>query len=337
MRRAEDDMRSARRALTAITITLLACTSARPAGALELIPNVGFDAGLTGWDWCCGPTGTVVWDATRDAFGSPLSGSARLAHTEAYDGTPSSLFVTDCLTGPAIQPGAKLFFGMKVRFEPGESAVGNAYMSIEFRADGACGGGSLGGANQVIAATDQPRGTWVRVKRSPAAAVTVPDGAQSVKVFVVVSKSSTGTLTVNADDVYVAPVGTPVCGELPATIVGGPDPDVLSGTAASDVIVGRGGADSIDGKGGNDRLCGGPGGDTLHGGDGDDRLFGEGGQDELWGDADDDVLSGDGNNDVLRGGDGDDKLRGGTGIDTCHGEGGLTVKKKCELPFTLPF
>jgi hypothetical protein len=329
-------MRNATRALVAITIGFLACT-ARPASALELISNVSFDKGLGGWQWCCAAPGKVTWDATRDAFGSALSGSARIAHNDSYGGSPNVLFVTQCLTDASIQPGAKLFFGAKVRFEAGEPTPGQAYMSIEFRSSADCASGELGGAFKALEADDQPRGTWARIKRGPGVGVTVPEGTQSVKVFVVLSKKGPGTLTANVDDVYVAPVGTPICGELPATIVGTAASEIINGTAASDVIVGRGGADAIDGKGGNDRICGGPGNDTLYGGDGDDRLFGQGGQDELWGGKGNDVLSGDGNNDVLHGGPGDDKLRGGTGVDTCYGDAGATVKKNCELPFKLPF
>ena len=96
-------------------------------------------------------------------------------------------------------------------------------------------------------------------------------------------------------------------------------------------------SDIIDAKAGNDRVCGGPGDDTIAGGNGDDRLFGEGGKDTLWGDGDDDLLYGAGNNDTLYGGTGNDKLRGGTGVDTCYGDAGTNVKKKCELPFIVPF
>ena len=280
----------------------------------------------------------MTWEGTQDAMGSALSGSARLSHTDVYDGmSETSLFVTKCLTGPGLVAGNKLFFGMKARFAEGQTTLGHAYISLEFRPEPGCDGTSIGGASTSVEATDNPRGTWVSVKRAPAAGVVVPAGTKSLKLFAVIEKESTGTLDVNLDDVYVATTTTPVCDGLPATIVGDGTDEFINGTEDSDVIAARGGNDIIDAKGGNDRVCGGPGNDTVYGNIGDDRIFGEGGQDDLWGGPGDDLLYGAGNNDTLHGGDDDDKLRGGTGVDTCYGDGGTNVKKKCELPFVIPF
>ncbi|MBY0278895.1 hypothetical protein K2Z84_26475 [Candidatus Binatia bacterium] len=226
---------------------------------------------------------------------------------------------------------------MKARFADGEDTLGRTYLAIDFRPEAGCSGESLGGGNVSVKATDNPRGTWLTVKRSAAAGVAVPAGTKSLKVFAVIAKSSTGTLTANLDDVWVASTDTPLCDGLPATIIGDGTDEIINGTDESDVIVAKGGNDIVDGKKGNDRICGGPGGDTLYGGDGDDRIFGEGGQDDLWGGAGNDRLDGAGNNDTLHGGADDDKLRGGTGLDTCYGDGGKNVKKKCELPFVVPF
>ena len=325
-------MRATKSTLIALSTVTLIALGASPASALQLLSNFGFDVGTASWDACCGGTGTVAWDPTRDNHDSTLSGSARLTHTQAYDGSPTTLFLTRCvvLSGPDVAPGKKLFYGMRARFEPGESTLGKAYVAIEFRTQPDCSGASIGAAAKDLQATGQPRGTWVTIKESPAAGITIPAGTQAVKFFAVITKSSAGTLTVNLDDIYLAPTDTPMCDGLPATQVGTPDYDFINGTAESDVIVGKGGIDWIDGHEGNDRLCGGPGDDVLYGGTGDDRLFGEGGKDTLLGAADDDLLYGAGNNDTLEGGPGQDKLRGGTGVDTCTDD--LSSKfKSCEI------
>lgn len=303
-----------------------------------MLSNFGLDTGIAAWDTCCGGTGTVGWDGTLDAMGSAKSGSAKLVHTDLYDGmSESALFLTKCVGGPNLTPGKKLFFGMKARFAEGEDTQGRAYLAIEFRSESGCSGASFAGAQAEVEATAQPRGTWRAVERGAAAGVAVPAGTKSLKVFAVIAKSSAGTLTANLDDIWVASTDTPVCDGLPATIIGDGTGEIINGTDESDVIVAKGGNDIVDAKKGNDRICGGPGGDTLYGGEGDDRIFGEGGQDDLWGGSGNDLLYGAGNNDTLHGGADDDKLRGGSGVDTCYGDGGTNVKKKCELPFIVPF
>jgi hypothetical protein len=322
-------MRTAKLILMAVIVSTLLGAAPRPARALQLVTNWGFDAGISSWDTCCSGTGTVAWNGALDHFGSAQSGSAHLTHTEAYDPDGTALFLTRCLTGPDIAPGKQLVFGMSARFAPGESTVGQAYVAVDFRQKADCSGGTIEGSGSSANTGTSPRGVWLTIGRNAASAVTVPAGAKGLKLFVVASKDSPGTLTVDLDDVYVATVDTPFCDGLPATQVGTSDYDFINGTADSDVIVGKGGVDWIDGHEGNDHLCGGPGDDVLYGGPGNDRLFGEGGKDTLLGAGDDDLLDGGGNNDTLDGGSGKDKLRGGSGFDTCK-DGLGTVFKTCE-------
>lgn len=317
------------------TASLLALLGIAPgATAQEILSNGKLDADLTGWTSCCSSTGTLAFNPGGDASGSSLSGAARIEHVQSsVDET--SMFMVRCLPGVGSLAGKAFFFGAKVRFGEGEVAAGRAFMSVEFRPDGNCAQGSTGGAFDDVDSDDLPRGTWVPLRIGKTSqGVVVPQGTNSLRIYVVLTKAAlTATkLTIDVDDVFAAPAGTPVCDGMPATIIGTSDYDFINGTEGSDVIVGRGGIDWIDGKEGNDRICGGPGNDALYGGVGDDRLFGEGGQDNLQGAGDDDLLSGGGNNDTLDGGAGNDKLRGGTGIDTCKSSPGTDVKKKCELP-----
>lgn len=301
------------------------------AHALQLIPNFGFDAGLSGWSSCCDGTGTAGWDGSQDRLGSALSGVAKLTHTAALPAGGLSLFL--CLSGPDVAPGAKLLFGMRTRFAEGQTATGQAGIALDYRTAPDCGGSSLGGTGNGANVADVVRGTWITVKRNVGGATEIPVGTKSVKLSLTLVRFSAGTLTAGFDDVYVAPVGTPFCDGLPATLVGDSGANFINGTDNGDVIVGKGDLDWIDGHGGNDHLCGGPGDDALYGGDGDDRLFGQGGKDTLLGAANDDLLDGGGNNDTLQGGTGSDVLRGGSGVDSCYDDisPGATVFRKCEF------
>ncbi len=313
----------------------------RTAGAQEMLSNGKFDLGLEGWGSCCSGTGAVIHNPDGDANGSDLSGAARIEHIQSAV-EPTSMFVFQCISAPGELAGKAFFFGAKVRFREGETAGGRAFLSVEFRPDASCAMGSLGGGYDDVYTTDVPRGVWTALTvGTTGQGIVAPASANSARVYMVVSKAADTKLTIDVDEVFAAPAGTPVCDGMPATHIGSADYDFINGSDASDVIVGRGGIDWIDGKDGNDRICGGPGNDALYGGLGDDRLFGEGGQDTLQGAADEDVLSGGANNDKLEGGTGNDKLRGGTGTDSCYANtsgnavgGGTDKKKSCELPVT---
>ena len=321
-------MRNVKLMTTVLASLAMLSLDAGTARALQLISNFGFDTDLSTWGGCCLGTGTVDQDPAIDFHGSGQSGSVRLSHTT---GLPApALVVSKCLTGSDVAPGTKLYYGTKLRFASGESTTGLARIAIRLQSGASCDGTSIFAISKGYQVTNVPRGTWLTLDEKPATALTVPTGTKSVMLSVEVEKTSPGTLTVNFDDVYLAPVGTPTCDGLPATQVGGPDADFINGTDESDVIVGKGAIDWIDGHGGNDRLCGGPGDDVLYGGDGDDRLFGEGGKDTLLGVAGDDLLYGAGNNDKLQGGTGKDVLRGGSGVDTCEDADPDTALRKCE-------
>jgi Ca2+-binding RTX toxin-like protein len=155
----------------------------------------------------------------------------------------------------------------------------------------------------------------------------------------------------------------PVCGGLPATLVGTPGDDTLTGTTGDDVIVALRGNDTVNGLGGNDAICAGAGDDTLRGADGDDTvrgrlgndlivggaghdtvrggqgddiIIGRSGADVLIGGLADDVLVGRGGDDSLRGAAGDDRLDGGAGYDRCGGGDGADTATGCEFTRDVP-
>lgn len=317
-----------------LAATLLVAVLVAPsrASAQEMLGNTGFDTGIAGWPTAVNG-GTLSWDATHDASGSALSGSYRVVHEAppSEPGTYVTLFVTRCHAAPA---GAAFFGGASLRFAENEPSLGRANVLLRSFSNADCTGTLTGitGADEIYAGFEnEGRGVWTRLEGAPADAPFVLSAqSKSVALVLLLSLKAGDALTLNVDDAYLAPAGTPVCDGMPATIIGKPEPEIIIGTDASDVIVGRGGADQIDGKGGNDRICGGPGTDTIYGGAGDDDLFGEGGADTIYGAAGDDVLVGGGGNDTLYGGNDDDLLKGGPGTDGCDGGPGANVGKTCE-------
>lgn len=321
----------ARLRLVAVGVALLA---PKPAAALEEVTNGRFDYGLSNWPQIV-IGGEVSWDGTLDADGSALSGSYRIENQSPPSDPNASVSIAVVRCYPA-SPGETFFAGATMRFVENEPSKGTAKVILSSYATPDCTGTQLGGigSSELAAGYGTPgRGVWTHL---PVPEFLVPPGSKSLMLRLFLGLAGGTSIAVNVDDVYLAPVGTPVCGGLPATRVGTEDPDVIDGTEASDVIVGLGGADQIDGKGGNDRICGGAGKDTIHGGPGDDDLFGDAGADTIYGDAGDDLVSGGAGKDTLGGGADDDVVKGGAGTDTCSGGLGFDAAKRCESVTLVP-
>ncbi|NNF64066.1 MAG: hypothetical protein HKN07_07380 [Acidimicrobiia bacterium] len=137
------------------------------------------------------------------------------------------------------------------------------------------------------------------------------------------SAATTPDVPTSSVDVQDPTVDLPLCGGLPATILGTEEADYLEGTPDRDVIVALGGNDIIRAFGGNDIVCGGEGRDRLFGGEGNDWLSGGLRNDIVKGDQGSDALFGNRGNDRLFGGPGSDTLTGGSGLrDRLFGKGG---------------
>ncbi|MEO1200756.1 MAG: cadherin domain-containing protein, partial [Pseudomonadota bacterium] len=152
----------------------------------------------------------------------------------------------------------------------------------------------------------------------------------------------TQTVTISVGDVLGETVirddrsGTTEGGNEVDTLVGGNGDDRLIGNGGDDELSGGGGSDDVRGGDGRDNVTGGGGNDMLRGNADNDVLRGNDGNDSLFGGGDDDDLRGGDGNDTLDGGDGSDELRGndgrdditgGDGNDTLRGgEGGDTLR-----------
>ena len=111
--------------------------------------------------------------------------------------------------------------------------------------------------------------------------------------------------------VYALDETGPVCGGLPATLIGTSGDDQLVGTTGPDVIVGLQGNDVIRGLGGDDIVCAGQGNDTVFGGEGFDIIFGAQGNDT--------IFAANGANEEGRADTRGARMFGGTGNDTIFG------------------
>jgi len=91
--------------------------------------------------------------------------------------------------------------------------------------------------------------------------------------------------------------------------------ELPAGNTSNDALYGETGHDTIYGGYGEDSIYGGEGKDSLFGQDGNDYIDGDNGNDLLNGGSGNDTLTAGGSNDVLIGGAGADVLTGGSGND----------------------
>ena len=303
--------------LTRNVIALLTLLSAIPAAAQNRLTNSQFNGTIAGWAKSPDAgSGTLAYDASRDANSSHQSGSAAFASTTAAKSKSS--WLTQCFLA---SPGEKLVWGGYLRFRTGETTTGTTYTILRFFPTPSCSGEPIYGVGGPIFSTAAGRGVWRDAGGSGMAPVgqIAPAGTVSVQLVVAVYKlEAGGVLTVNADKLFVALDGSPRCdGQVP-TLVGSDGPDTLYGTPGTDIIMGLGGPDEIFGRGGFDTICGGGGADTIDGGPGGDVLLGGAGED------------------VLLGGGGGDLLIGGGGNDDCTGGAGNDLAAECEITTSIP-
>ncbi len=300
---------------------LLACAlPAAPAAAQNAVPGGRFDSPDSIVGWGAGNTAgytDVSYQAGEDAGGHPGSGSARASNH--YSGSDAVSTILRCV--PIVQ-GKAYYAYARVRFDAGEPAAGYAALWVYPYTSTDCSGSSVIAWYGSFAETEDGRGVWHRLEMGSIAAAKFPAvaTAKSALVEIRIWKSPAGgALSIDLDDVFVAPVGEPLCNGLVPTIGGTDGDDEIAGTAGPDVIVGFAGNDVIAAGGADDVICAGKGADVVEGGKGSDAIFGGGGRDSLnGGDGDDEINGGPGNDD-LKGRTGHDFLIGGTGTDVCDG------------------
>src|SRR5262249_15179817 len=151
--------------------------------------------------------------------------------------------------------GMEYFAASKLRFVPGETRTGQAYLYVEYFSDPACTSYlAIEDGDHVSTAI---RGEWIDSSIGNFHSGTVAVGKSARLAIQLEKNEGGGQLSVEADDITFAPVGVPLCRGLAATQFGTNGPDVIVGTSGPDVLVGLGGKDVIYGKGGDDVICGG--------------------------------------------------------------------------------
>ncbi len=194
-------------------IVLLMVWSATAVSAQNLVVNGDFDSNTSSWDFTT--AGTFTHSSSLDADDTaPASGSGQLANTAtlAY----GTSFAGQCIT-TGIAGGSAYDWGAKIRFDSGntQTATGTANVVVNFLDGAGCSGSVVGGSattNVSSSAADVWTQTEVLGWTAPAGAVSAYLSLWTTKV------ESSGTITVNFDNVVFGPAGTlPV--ELVAFVV----------------------------------------------------------------------------------------------------------------------
>ena len=190
--------------LLSLLLPVLFAVISHPAAAQNVLANPHFDTDLSGWPINNGGT----FDGTRDANGSPTSGS--VGETIALGVLTGTFEVRQCVT--AVTPGNSYNYGGKVLLTQAPTD-GQGTVSLLWWSSSDCTTGIL----QIDSTSHVTTvGSW-----TPVSATTVaPAGANSVSVSTELGTLGTaGTLQVNFDDMFfqVAPAPRAPVPMLPGT------------------------------------------------------------------------------------------------------------------------
>ncbi len=188
-------MGSGRRIAGLSALCLLAASMGR---AQNLVPGGTFDVSLEAFHHDPSPNGTSAW-SSLDAAGSPTSGSALLASTNATAGAPVTLLTT-CVP---VAAGQQYTLSADARFSEGETSTGGAELAISWTPGTACQGFISGNAFLIPVAS---RGSWIHGSNT----FTAPAGATTALIVVAIHKiEAGGTLSANIDNVVLGLTSAP--------------------------------------------------------------------------------------------------------------------------------
>ena len=180
-----------------LTSLILIAGFAASASAQNEVQNGGFTSDLSGWQVLT-VEGATTW-SSRDADGSPSSGSALASSTAAAAGSLQSN-LRQCV---AVIPGASYVVSMEALFAGGQATSGNAELSVYWTPSATCEGFISGNGIQVDS-TIVSADTWNPVTQTFMA----PGGALGAVVQLGVEKfPAGGSFSANFDKIGFAPVG----------------------------------------------------------------------------------------------------------------------------------
>ncbi|HEX4960775.1 MAG TPA: hypothetical protein VF173_08045 [Thermoanaerobaculia bacterium] len=175
-----------------VALTLLLAGLTASASAQNLLVNPNFDTGLGGWQ--VGGVPMVSWDGTRDADGSPTSGSARAVWQQPVV-TGIYPVVSQCVE---ITPGTSYLFGGKVFLPPGQTTSGSGFfVALQFGTSG-CSGPPPPGSFVQTPPVLIP-GSWTETT------TTIAAFGHSILVSAYLSPNAGGTFQASYDDLILAP------------------------------------------------------------------------------------------------------------------------------------
>jgi hypothetical protein len=177
---------------------LLLAAGAASSSAQNLLANPNFDVSLGGWQTGGSGSVSVTWDGTRDAEGSPHSGSAKgLVQAPVVNGI--SGIVSQCV---ALAPGVSYVFGGKIFIPEGQAVSGSAFfIAIPFGTPDCSGPPPPSAFIPTPAVTGV--GHWIE-------STGTTGGAASVLFGAYLAPDSGGAFQANFDDLVVQP-GAPRC------------------------------------------------------------------------------------------------------------------------------
>lgn len=173
--------------------------------AQNLLANPGFDTGLSGWEAGDGAS----WDGTKDADGSPSSGSAKASvNFDRVGLTPT--IVTQCI--PVTAPGTLYLLGGKAFLPSGQAGGGDVEFSVGFFPDPSCNGTPIPGGGGALTPPVTTTGRWT------AAATSVTAVGQSARFAAFFRASSPGSFQGSVDDLFFSPASSGSCVPGPNTL-----------------------------------------------------------------------------------------------------------------------
>ena len=174
---------------------LLAGWTTSAASAQNLIVNPNFATGIDNWQTVQGVT--VTWDSTRDANGSPTSGSAR----GSWQGPSASGFIPVVSQCVEVTPGSAYTYGGKIFIPSGQAISGDAFfLAIGFPTHGCSGPPPPGPFIPTPAVTALD--TWTG-STGPTFAF-----GPSIMVTAFMEASSGGSFQASFDDLVLVPPGS---------------------------------------------------------------------------------------------------------------------------------
>ncbi|MEO6323979.1 MAG: hypothetical protein ABIT01_04130 [Thermoanaerobaculia bacterium] len=186
-----------RKALILLSSAALAFLTMVPAEAQNVVPNADFNStDVSNWN---PPINFVISYDALDAFGSPTSGSARLANNSPTSFNSGGSYCLGTVTG-----GGSYDFGAMARVPSGQTGSGFVSVAVYWYQNNC--NGTLSTITPASFSTSVPGfDTWSALSKS----VTAPADATKAVMYLFVNMTTDGTnLQAYFDRIYFGPPGT---------------------------------------------------------------------------------------------------------------------------------